>query len=94
MRSRRTATGSPVNDVGGRWLGGVDRQLPAILISPFVRQKLSAFLSSENHRDLLVLSDLMASGSLSSAMGTSFALAGCPSRHRTLQHRTRSRRGR
>jgi NADPH:quinone reductase-like Zn-dependent oxidoreductase len=81
LRRILTSTGRLVivgGEGGGRWLGGVDRQLRAMLISPFVRQKLGAFISSENHRDLLVLSDLMASGRLAPPMSTTCALADAP----------------
>jgi NADPH:quinone reductase-like Zn-dependent oxidoreductase len=81
LRRVLTPTGRLVivgGEGGGRLLGGVDRQLRAMLISPLVRQKLGAFISSENHRDLLVLSDLMTSGRLSPAVSTTFALADAP----------------
>jgi NADPH:quinone reductase-like Zn-dependent oxidoreductase len=32
---------------GGRWLGGIDRQLRAHLLSPFVRQKLGTWISKD-----------------------------------------------
>src|SRR5215204_7143065 len=34
---------------GGRWLGGTDRQLRAMMLSPFVGQKLGTFVNKENH---------------------------------------------
>src|SRR5215216_7864240 len=37
---------------GGRWLGGTDRQLRAMMLSPFVGQKLGTFVNKENHEDL------------------------------------------
>src|SRR5829696_7341117 len=37
---------------GGRWLGGTDRQLRALMLSPFVGQKLGTFVASENHEDM------------------------------------------
>src|SRR5215207_1110688 len=37
---------------GGRWSGGVDRQLRAMMLSPFVGQKLGTFVNKENHEDL------------------------------------------
>src|SRR5829696_4611083 len=46
---------------GGRWLGGTDRQLRALVLSPFVGQKLGTFVSSENHQDMLVLKELIES---------------------------------
>ena len=81
LRRILTPTGRLVivrGEGGGRWLGGVDRQLRAMLISPFVRKKLGTFISSENHRDLLVLSDLMASGRLSPTLSSTYALADAP----------------
>ena len=44
---------------GGRWLGGSDRQLRALLLSPLVSQKLGTFIASENAEDLVVLRDLI-----------------------------------
>ncbi len=41
------------------------RILKPLMISPFVRQKLRRFLSTPNHRDLLILKDLAESGKLS-----------------------------
>src|SRR5215212_3234599 len=47
---------------GGRWLGGTDRQLRAMILSPFVGQKLGTFVNKENHEDLIVLKELIESG--------------------------------
>jgi NADPH:quinone reductase-like Zn-dependent oxidoreductase len=49
-------------ETDGRWLGGSDRQIRALLLSPFVGQKLGTFLSSENAEDLMVLRELIESG--------------------------------
>lgn len=46
----------------GRWLGGSDRQLRAVLLSPFTRQHLGTLLCSENKADLLALTELIESG--------------------------------
>ena len=35
---------------GGRWFGGIDRQLRAMMLSPFVSQKLGTFVNKENKR--------------------------------------------
>src|SRR5215217_3978415 len=43
---------------GGRWLGGTDRQIRALVLSPFVSQKLGTFISSENHEDMIILKEL------------------------------------
>src|ERR671939_1600107 len=47
---------------GGRGLGGTDRQLRAMMLSPFVGQKLGTFISKENHEDMLALKGLIESG--------------------------------
>jgi NADPH:quinone reductase-like Zn-dependent oxidoreductase len=49
---------------GGRWLGGTDRQLRAILLSRFVGQKLTTFVSRERHEDLMVLKALIEAGKI------------------------------
>jgi NADPH:quinone reductase-like Zn-dependent oxidoreductase len=49
-------------ETGGRWLGGFDRGLRAMLLSPFVRQKLGTFISSENAADLVELGRLLERG--------------------------------
>jgi NADPH:quinone reductase-like Zn-dependent oxidoreductase len=62
-------------ETDGRWLGGVDRQLRAVLLSPFVSQKLGTFIASENARDLVVLGELIDSGRLEPAIDRSYPLS-------------------
>jgi NADPH:quinone reductase-like Zn-dependent oxidoreductase len=59
---------------GGRWSGGVGRQLRARLLSPFVGQHLGAFLAHESGEDLLVLNELIEMGLLRPIMEDSFPL--------------------
>jgi NADPH:quinone reductase-like Zn-dependent oxidoreductase len=61
-------------ETDGRWLGGIDRQLRAILLSPFVGQKLGAFVASENAQDLLALRELIDSGKLAPVIDRSYPL--------------------
>jgi NADPH:quinone reductase-like Zn-dependent oxidoreductase len=49
-------------ETGGRWLGGSDRQLRALMLSPFTRQHLGTLLCSENQTDLIALTELIESG--------------------------------
>jgi NADPH:quinone reductase-like Zn-dependent oxidoreductase len=65
-------------ETGGRWVGGYDRQLRALLLSPFVGQKLRSLLSSENHQDLLVLTELIESGKVMPVIDRSYPLADAP----------------
>ena len=59
---------------GGKWLGGTDRQLRAMALSPFVSQTLGTFISSENGDDLVELNALVAAGSLTPAVDRTFPL--------------------
>ena len=47
---------------GGRWIGGTDRQLRAMALSPFVSQSLRTFIASENADDLAELIGLVTQG--------------------------------
>ncbi len=62
-----------------------DRQIRAIVLSPFVGQKLGTFVSSENHEDLLVLKDLMESGKLTPIIDRTYPLAEVAEAIRYLQ---------
>ena len=59
---------------GGPWLGGTERNLRAYLVSPFVPQKLTAFVSRLNHDDLLVLRDLIEAGAITPAIDRTYPL--------------------
>jgi len=63
---------------GGRWLGGTDRQLRALLLSPLVSQKLGTFIASENAEDLEVLRVLIESGKLAPAIDRTYPLSETP----------------
>ena len=58
----------------GKVLGGTDRQLRAMLLSPFVSQKLRAFVSSENGEDINALRELIDAGRLRPVIDRSFPL--------------------
>ncbi len=59
---------------GGRWLGGTDRQIRALLLSPFVRQRLRTFVAKEGAEDLLVLKELIESGKVTPVIDRTYAL--------------------
>jgi NADPH:quinone reductase-like Zn-dependent oxidoreductase len=61
-------------ETDGRWLGGVDRQVRAVMLSPFVSQKLGTFVASENAKDLMALRELVESGRLAPVIDRSFPL--------------------
>jgi len=77
LRRALTSTGRLVivgGETGGRWLGGVDRQMRASLLSPLVHQKLGTFIASENAEDLVVLRDLIESGQVAPAVDRAYPL--------------------
>jgi len=65
-------------ETGGRWLGGTDRQLRALMLSPFVGQKLGSFISSENAADLIVLTELIESGKVTPVIDRTYPLNETP----------------
>ena len=71
-------------ETGGRWLGGNDRQLRALLLSPLVGQRLRTFISSENHDDLHALTELIEAGKVTPAVDRHFPLAEAPEAIRYL----------
>lgn len=71
-RGRLVIVGS---ETGGRWLGGTDRQLRAMAHSPFLRQRLGSFISSENAADLGTLTAMVDAGTLTPAVDRTFPLA-------------------
>lgn len=82
-RLRRTLTpeGTLVivgGEGGGRWFGGIDRQLRAMMLSPFVSQKLVTFICNENHKDLIVLEELIEAEKLTPVIDRAYPLAEVP----------------
>jgi NADPH:quinone reductase-like Zn-dependent oxidoreductase len=61
---------------GGRWTGGLHRQLGATLLSLLVRQRLGTFIAKPNHADLDALRGLIESGSVTPAVDRVVALDG------------------
>lgn len=66
------------SETGGKWLGGLDRLLRAIVLSRFVGQKLGGFISSENAKDLVALTELIESGAVTPAVDRTYPLAEAP----------------
>jgi NADPH:quinone reductase-like Zn-dependent oxidoreductase len=70
---------------GGRWLGGVDRQLRAQLLSPFTRQRLCGLMSRQRLDDLLLVRDLLESGDVTPVVDRTYALSEVPEAIRYLR---------
>jgi NADPH:quinone reductase-like Zn-dependent oxidoreductase len=60
---------------GGRWFGGSDRQLRALMLSPFTSQRLTTFICSENTQDLRALTELIESGQVRPVIDRTYPLS-------------------
>jgi NADPH:quinone reductase-like Zn-dependent oxidoreductase len=69
---------------GGRWTGGIDRQLRAMTLSPFVRQRLGTFVAKENTADLDALRALIETGAVTPVIDRVIALHDVPDAIRNL----------
>ncbi len=88
LRQALTPKGTLViagGETGGRWLGGSDRQLRALLLSRFVGQQLTTFICRENHEDLLVLKELIEAGRITPVIDRSYPLSEAPKAIRYLE---------
>ena len=87
LRRALTPTGRLVitgGENGGPWLGGIDRNLRAHLLSPFVTQRLGAFVTRQRHDDLVALRELIESGTIVPAVDRMYPLGDSPEAIRYL----------
>jgi NADPH:quinone reductase-like Zn-dependent oxidoreductase len=68
----------------GRWLGGFDRQLRALVLSGFVGQRLRMLASKERLDDLEILRELLEAGKLTPVVDRTYTLAEVPKAIRQL----------
>jgi NADPH:quinone reductase-like Zn-dependent oxidoreductase len=78
-RLRRTATptGTVVitgGELGGSFSGGMNRQLRAVALSPFVRQRLTMFIARQRSADLGRLTDLVEAGTVTPSVDRVYPL--------------------
>jgi NADPH:quinone reductase-like Zn-dependent oxidoreductase len=59
---------------GNRLTGGVGRQLRAVLLSPFVKQRLTMFITKEHHSSIEQLGQFIESGDVVPSIGQRFTL--------------------
>ena len=59
----------------GRWIGPVDRIIKALVLSPFVSQKMASFTVKPNKEDLLFLKQLIESGTLTPVIDRTYPLS-------------------
>jgi NADPH:quinone reductase-like Zn-dependent oxidoreductase len=81
LRRTLTARGTLVivgGETDGKWLGGFDRQIRALMLSPLVSQKLGTLASSENSANLVALSELIESGNVTPVLDKTCPLSDVP----------------
>ena len=70
---------------GGRWFGGIDRQLRAMALSPFVGQRLGTFVATQDSTDLDTLRALIEDGSVTPVIDRVCSLPEVPDAIRDLE---------
>ena len=70
---------------GDRWTGGIARQLRALALSPFLRQRLTMLIPKEHHVDIERLAELARTGKLTPVIDTTWPLHQAPDAMRHLQ---------
>ena len=81
LRRCLTPTGTLViigGESDGRWLGGNDRQLRALLLSPFVSQRLRTLYPRENREDIAALTELIERGEVTPVIDRTYRLSEAP----------------
>ena len=81
LRRALTRTGTLVivgGEGGGRWTGGIGRQLRATVWSLFVSQRMRTFISREHHSNMERLADHLESGAVVPAIGRRYRLDQVP----------------
>jgi NADPH:quinone reductase-like Zn-dependent oxidoreductase len=59
---------------GGNWFGGIDRQLRAVALSLFTRQKLTSYIATENLQDVEQVAELAQRGDIKPRVDRLFGL--------------------
>jgi NADPH:quinone reductase-like Zn-dependent oxidoreductase len=65
-------------ETDGRWLGGTDRQLRALLLSPFVSQQLRNLFPQESHEYIAALVELIEAGKITPVIDRTYRLSEAP----------------
>lgn len=81
LRNALTPTGTAVitgGEEGGSWTGSMDRQLRALVLSPFISQRLIMVIGKENAADLEHLRGLIEAGTLTPVIDRTYTLDQVP----------------
>ncbi|MQA77474.1 MAG: zinc-binding dehydrogenase [Streptosporangiales bacterium] len=88
LRSALTSTGTAVlvgGENGGNLTGGMNRTLRALMMSPFVGQRFTAFVNKERASDLDRLTDLIEAGQVTPSIDQTYPLDRVPEAMRQLE---------
>lgn len=88
LRRVLTPTGTVVitgGEDGGSLTGGLDRQLRALVLSRFVRQRLTTFITKERSGDLEALTELIEAGKVTPSIDRAYPLDRVPDAMRHLE---------
>ena len=77
-----------VGGSGGRWFMGIGRTLRAVVVSPFVGQRLRSFFSKPKRADLVVLKELIEAGKVTPVIDRTFPLNETPEAIRYVGERS------
>lgn len=69
----------------GRWIGPVAHSIAALVLSPFVSQKVATFLASINKQDLVVLKELLEAKKVTPVIDRRYPLSEVPEAIRCLE---------
>ncbi|PYJ20392.1 MAG: alcohol dehydrogenase [Verrucomicrobia bacterium] len=61
-----------------RWVGPFGRVIHALLVSPFISQKMGMMMADANQKDLTILGDLMQSGKVTPVIDRTYKLSEVP----------------
>ncbi len=87
LRRALTATGTAVitgGEDGSGPTGGMNRQLRAVVLSPFIRQRLATFVNKERAADLIRLTELIEAGQVAPSLDRTYPLEQVPDAMRRL----------
>ena len=77
-----------VGGSGGRWFMGTGRTLRAVVVSPFVGQRLRSFFSKPRGADLVALKELIEAGKVTPVIDRTFPLSETPEAIRYVGERS------
>jgi len=88
LRRALAPTGTAVivgGESKGNLTGGIDRQLRALLLTPFIGQRLTGLAAKERDRDLKILADHITAGTVTPSIDRTYPLDRVPEAMRHLE---------